>query len=403
MPVSFSARLSLSAVTLLSLLLISGADWRQFRGSQSNSVAAESRLPLDWSATSNVAWRTPLPGKGASGPIVIGDRIYVTRSGGIKQDRLHVLCFHSGTGKQIWRRDFWATGRTYTHPVSSVAAPTPASDGKRIVAFYSSNDLVCLDLDGNLLWYRALALDFAKAGNDVGMSSSPTIAGDVVVVQAENQGNSFATGIDIKTGEQLWEVKRQTNANWSSPIAFEGPTGKPAVLLQSPIGLTAYDAAGGEVLWEVEMSCGNIVSPTLAGDLVLVHSNGLTAIRIGKGVTQPEVAWTSNRLGMNGASPVVHDGKIYLLSGSIARCADLATGELEWQVRLEGRFWASPILAGGHLYFINQEGDAQVVSVGTTGTLVAKSAFGEVVQGTPAVVGNAMFVCTDKRLWKITE
>jgi outer membrane protein assembly factor BamB len=380
-----------------------GDDWRQFRGSQSNSVAAESRLPLEWSDTNNVAWRTSIPGKGASSPIVVGDRVFITRSSGIKQNRLHVLCIHAGTGQQLWRRDFWATGRTYTHPTSSVAAPTPASDGTRVVAFFSSNDLVCLDLEGNLLWYRGLALDFDKAGNDVGMSSSPTIAGDVVVVQAENQGNSFATGIDIRTGEQLWETRRGEQANWASPIVIEGPDGQPAVLLQSPAGVTAYEARTGKTLWEMELPCGTIPSPTLAGGLILLNSNGLTAIRAGKGRAQPEIVWTSNRLGLNGASPVVHEGKIYLLSGSIAKCADLETGELQWQVRLSGRFWASPIVAGGHVYFINEEGEAQVVSIGTTGSLVAKSNFGELVQGTPAVSGDAMFVCTDKHIWKITE
>ena len=394
--------LTLTAALLLTTAAV-GADWRQFRGTNSNSAAGESRIPLEWSENNNVGWRTAIPGKGASGPIVVGDRVFVTRSGGIKQNRLYVLCVDAVSGRQLWRRDFWATGRTYTHPSSSVAAPTPASDGKRVVAFFSSNDLVCLDLEGNLLWYRGLALDFSKAGNDVGMSSSPTIAGNVVVIQAENQGNSFATGIDIRTGEQLWEAPRGERANWASPIVIQGPAGQPAVLLQSPAGVTAYEAATGKVLWEMDLACGTIPSPTLAGDLILLGSNGLTALRVTKGKAKPEIAWTSNRLGMNGASPVVHDGKVYLLSGSIAKCADLETGELEWQVRLNGRFWASPIVAGGHVYFINQDGEAQVVSTGTTGTLVAENAFGEVVQGTPAVSGDAMFVCTDKHIWKITE
>jgi outer membrane protein assembly factor BamB len=387
----------------VAICILLGADWRQFRGSSSNSVSADSRIPLEWSATNNVAWRTPIPGKGASSPIVVDGRLFVTRSGGIKQDRLHIISLDAASGKQLWQRDFWATGRTYTHPSSSVAAPTPASDGKHIVAFFSSNDLVCLDLDGNLLWYRGLALDFEKAGNDIGMSSSPTISGEVVVVQAENQGNSFATGIDIHTGRELWRTTRGNLANWASPIAIDGPSGQPAVLLQSPTGITAYESTSGKVLWEMELSCGTIPSPTVAGNLLLLNSNGTTALKIGKGITQPTVAWTSNRLGMNGASPIVHDGKLYVLSGSIAKCADLATGELEWQVRLSGRFWASPILAGGHLYFINQDGEAQVVSIGTTGTLVAESSFGEIVQGTPAVSGDAMYVCTDKHVWKITE
>ena len=139
------------AGALVFTVSLAGEDWRQFRGSNSNSSAGDARIPLEWSENNNVAWRTPIPGKGASGPIVVGHRIFVTRSGGIKQNRLYVLCVDARTGRQLWRRDFWATGRTYTHPSSSVAAPTPASDGKRVVAFFSSNDLVCLDLEGNLL------------------------------------------------------------------------------------------------------------------------------------------------------------------------------------------------------------------------------------------------------------
>ena len=110
----------------------------------------------------NVAWKTAIPGRGVSSPILVAGKVIVTAASGFKQDRLHVLCIDAKTGPIDWERQFWATGRTLCHPTSSVAANTPSSDGKRIFAFFSSNDLACLDLDGNLLWYRGLTHDFPR-------------------------------------------------------------------------------------------------------------------------------------------------------------------------------------------------------------------------------------------------
>ena len=154
----------------------------------------------------NVAWKTAIPGRGVSSPILVAGKVIVTAASGFNQDRLHVLCIDAKTGAIDWERQFWATGRTLCHPTSSVAANTPSSDGKRIYAFFSSNDLACLDLDGNLLWYRGLTHDFPTAANDVGMSASPLVLGDTVVVQVENKGDSFAAGLDAETGESRSRV-----------------------------------------------------------------------------------------------------------------------------------------------------------------------------------------------------
>ena len=122
------------------------ADWRQFRGNDSSSVAPGEKPPVTWGDTENIAWKIPLSGRGLSGPIVVGDRIYLTSSEGFNQDRLLVECYDVKTGVRRWRRSFQATGRTQCHSKMANATPTPASDGKRIFAFFSSNDLVCLDL-----------------------------------------------------------------------------------------------------------------------------------------------------------------------------------------------------------------------------------------------------------------
>ena len=211
-----------SVLALSVVCLLTAADWRQFRGNDNTNVSTEKNIPITWSDTENTAWKIPLPGRGASGPIVIGDKVVLTCSSGPKQQRMHVVCFHTDTGKQLWHRQFWATGRTLAHPSSCNAAPTPASDGERIYAFYSSNDLVCLDLEGNLIWYRGLTHDYPAAGNDVGMSSSPLVIGKTVIVQVENQGDSFAAGINTATGETRWRKSRDRVANWASPVVYRG-------------------------------------------------------------------------------------------------------------------------------------------------------------------------------------
>src|SRR3954463_3623640 len=142
------ASLLLITVYCLQLTGAFGSDWPQFRGPGSSAASPAAKIPKKPS----IEWSAPLPGRGLASPIIVGDRVFVTCSSGPKQQRLHVICFNARDGSKRWERQFWATGRTMSHEKTCVAAPTPASDGRRIFAIYSSNDLLCLDLDGNLLW-----------------------------------------------------------------------------------------------------------------------------------------------------------------------------------------------------------------------------------------------------------
>ena len=118
-------RSAMCPLAVLLVVLSCGADWLQFRGANGASLSPDPAPPDSWTETKNVAWKASLPGRGVSGPIVVKGRTYVTCSSGVKQDRLHVLCFDNATGAEVWQREFWATGRTLTHPYSAVAAPTP--------------------------------------------------------------------------------------------------------------------------------------------------------------------------------------------------------------------------------------------------------------------------------------
>ena len=201
--------MKLPSLGLACLLALSARadDWPQFRGPAGNGIATGPRLPTKLD-TRSVTWAVDLPGRGLSSPVIIGDRVFVTASSGARQDRLHVLCFNLADGSLRWERQFWATGRTMTHEKISAATPSPASDGRRIFAIFSSNDCAALDLDGDLLWYRGLGRDYPNASNSLGMSSSLVVADGVLVAQVENDSESFTAGLDAATGLNRWKTGR---------------------------------------------------------------------------------------------------------------------------------------------------------------------------------------------------
>ncbi len=387
----------------LFLTVFCGADWLQFRGTTGNAASSDASVPLEWSADKNTAWTADLPGRGPSCPIVVDGRVIVTCSSGPRQDRLHVVCFDAKSGQQLWHRQVWATGRTFTHPFSAVAAPTPASDGERIFAFFASNDLACLDLEGNLLWYRGLTYDFPKAGNDVGMASSPVVAGDTVVVQVECQADSFAAGIDAKTGETRWRIERPKFGNYTSPVLVPGKgSRKDTVLLLSMKGLTLHEPRTGKEIWQLEEPFGTVASATIDGNLAYVPTGGTTALKFSDQSASPEILWQSNRLRSGSSSLVAHDGCVFALNGGVIKCADAETGDDLWQLRIGGKHWATPVIAGRHMYCVSDAGEAHVIELSREqGKIVFKTGFDEPVVATPAIADGALYIRSDKHLWKI--
>ena len=381
-----------------------------FRGPEGRSIADSQDVPLEWSIEEgkNVAWQMDLPGRGVSGPIVIGKRVFLTASSGPNRNRLHVLAFDSESGKQLWHRQFWATGRTLCHETSAVAAPTPASDGKRIFAYFSSNDVVALDLDGNLQWMRGLALDFPRSGNDIGLSSSPLVVGNTVVIQCEAQGNSFVTGINTVDGSTRWSQKRPQASSWASPIALPltdaSGNSVEGIVLQSSGKLSAHRADNGEELWAIELDCATIPSPVY-DHLLYVAAGGLQAIDVKQDVSsQQSVVWQTGKLKPGSPSPVVLNDEIFIVNrAGVLTCGSIKSQDISWRQRLGGHFWATPVLAGQHIYCINSDGKCFVVERGEKAKIVFEGEFGEDILASPAVANNALFVRSHHHLWKIAK
>jgi outer membrane protein assembly factor BamB len=267
---------------------LQAGDWPQFRGPLGNGVSGEDGIPTMLDANKDLAWKADLPGRGLSSPIIIGDRIFITCSSGPKEQRLHVICLSASNGARLWERQFWATGRTVCQSKTCVAANTPAADDKRIVAIFSSNDAVCLDHDGNLIWFRGLGRDYPNASDSLGMASSLLLAGGVAVAQIESDSDGFTVGLDLETGMNRWKLERPHEPNWTSPTLLKSGDSELALLL-SHSGVAAVDAATGKIVWENADVSSSIPSTASGGGVLYMSSkHGLTALQTGAAGEKPK-------------------------------------------------------------------------------------------------------------------
>ena len=395
----------LAALSLFSSVeLLNAEDWLQFRGTDHRGIAESSDLPTSISSEKNITWKKSLPGRGLSSPIIIGDQIFLTAASTTDQSRLHIMCFDSNAGTTQWSREFWATGRTICHEKTCVAAPTPASDGKHIYALYSSNDLICLDLNGNLKWMRALMQDYPNASNSLGLASSPIIVSDTLIVQVENDSESFAAGIDLNKGTNIWKFPRTKKANWTSPIKV----GKNVVAIQGSEGVTAIEASSGKILWSYNEGASTIPSSVASkdGSTLFIPSNGITALKPRNDNNTPEILWQEPQLRPGTASPIIVNDKIFIINrAGVLNAAKKDTGERLWRLRLEGPFSGSPVASKGHIYIASErKGLLQSVDLsGKEGKITGTIELGETILGTPAIANDSLYVRSDHHLWKISN
>ncbi len=397
---TIQSAIAVAAAVLFAGVLGASADWMGFRGPLATGTLPPGELP----GSLQKAWEIDLPGEGLSSPIVVGDQVIVTCSSGPEQGELHVMSFSVKDGTPVWERRFWATGRTMHHEKTSVAAPTPCSDGERIFALFSSNDLACLDLDGNVLWMRGLTIDYPNASNSLGLATSPVVAGGVLICQIENDSESFAVGIDPATGVNRWKLPRTKRANWTTPVVLAVPgTGRELVALQGSEGVVAVDPETGSTAWTFGAGASTIPSGGTDGEMFFAASRGLTALKLSADGTFEEL-WNEGNLGPGTASPVAGGGRVYSINNAgVLSAAEQESGERIWRVRLEGPFNGSPVLSGDRMVVAGERGGKlQLVDLtGAEGKTLATLELGDDILCTPAVSDGAVYVRSDRRLWKI--
>ena len=391
----------LFALCMLCTVSLYSDDWKQFRGPLSTGLTTELNLPTKI-GPGHILWKSDLPGRGLSSPVIVGDKIFVSAAEGSEQERLMVLCFDASSGQQLWKRTFWATGRTMCHEKTCVAAPTPVSDGKHLVSLFSSNDLLCMDLDGNLEWIRGITVDYPNVSNSLGMASSPVMVDGVLIAQVENDSQSLALGIRLSDGKNIWQMARPKGANWTSPIPLPHAA-VPAVALQSSKGIHVVNVHTGAVLSEYLDGAATIPSSVMFGSMLLSPSHGITALDISGRTDEIPILWRSRALSPGTASPMVMDNAVFVVNNAgVLTRGNLDGGKREWQLRLKGPFSASAVGFGTFQYWVNESGLLQVVDVAADeGEIVSTLALGQTVLGTPSIAQGAISVRSDQTLWKI--
>lgn len=400
----------LAAILLLTLFVLPAVaeNWPGWRGPQRTGVTTDPGVITKWSPTENVLWKAPLPGSGISNPVVWEDRIFVTASEGRDQGELHIICLDRQTGAERWHQRLWGTAPTlFYYPQSGMASPSPVTDGKYLWTFFGTGDVFCFDMDGGLVWHRALADEYGAFENRFAASSSPLLFEKTLILQCDHYGASYVIALDQLTGANHWKADRpEVWLSWSSPQIV--PVGdRFELVVVGSEKMDGYDPRSGSRLWTVRgLSRECVPTPILGNGLLLAVSgpNG-THIAIKPGgtgdVTESHVAWRNDRGTSFVPSGIVLHGRYYLADDKgVASCLEATTGKILWRKRLGGKFTASPVSADDKLFFTDESGSTLVLD-GTKPeyTELGRNELGEDILASAAISNGRIYLRTTKHLF----
>jgi len=430
------------AVSWFAATLNGAESWPQFRGPDGNGISAAKHLPQTWSQNQNIAWKTAIDGQGWSSPVLVGKRIWLTTANPVflteeeKNERLKDAKPFQRRQANIARRvELKAVEIDYesgeiirtvdlfdvkkpgpVHLTNSYASPTPVADEGFLYCFFGTYGACSVDMEtGEIVWRNTEN----EIEHNVGPGSSPAVIGDLLVLTCDGVDKQYVTALNKYTGKTVWTTQRppfrvtdgdQMKA-YSTPLGVE-VNGKTQIIIPGAQWVVAYDPESGDELWRVDHGKGfsNVPRP-IAQDGVVYICTGFTrpelwAIRTdGKGdVTETHVEWTMARQVPTTPSPVLVDGRIYMVSDrGVATCVDAKTGDVLWSGRLGGNFSASPTYADGKIYFCNESGVTKIVEPGDELNVVAENDLEERIMANPIFVDGNIVLRTSQALYRIKE
>ncbi len=419
--------------------------WSYWRGPAADGMAVGD-APLNWSDTQNVRWKTDIPGRGSSSPVIWGDRIFVTaavktgaepepeeaaksaakppagkgmpfgQSGPQVEHEFKVLCLDKNTGKILWERTAITAvpHEGFHNQYGSFASNSPVTDGKNVYAFFGSRGIYCYDIDGSLVWKKDFGVKM-RIRMAFGEGMAPVINGDRLILVFDHEDESFMVMLDKNSGEQIWRVDRDETTNWAAPLVVDYK-GQKQIIVNGTTKVRCYDFESGELIWE----CGGLGSnpipqPVVQDDLVLVMTGhrdpNLMAIRLGgKGdLTGTEaVVWSQTKGNSYTPSPVLHDNKFYALTDNgMVSCYNARTGEPYYhQTRLPKAysFKSSPVGANGKLYMASENEDVIVLRMGEKFEVLATNTMtDQMFIATPAIQDGEIYLRSQTTLFCINE
>jgi outer membrane protein assembly factor BamB len=416
--------------------------WPQFRGPNAAGVGTNANLPDTWSATENVAWKTDLPGRSWSSPIVWGNRVFLTavvnlgeseapkkglylggeRPTPAKSEHLwKVLCLDLATGRLQWEKTVYqGVPKTPIHLKSSYGAETPVTDGDCVYALFGNVGVFAFTLEGREVWSKRLEPRKTRYG--WGTAASPVLHGGRLFIVNDNEDRAELLALDAKTSRELWRVDRDEKSNWATPFIWDNGR-RTELITPGSRAVRSYDL-DGNLLWSLRGMSGIVIPAPLAGGGLLFVSSGyvgdklrpLYAIRPGAGgdiTLEPGetgnefIAWSNPVAGPYNPSPLFYEGRLYVLydRGQVS-CLDAGTGRVLYDHERLPKglaFTSSPWAAGGRIFCLNEDGVCFVLRAGDRFELLHTNALADddMCMATPALVGDRLLIRTAARIYCI--
>jgi outer membrane protein assembly factor BamB len=407
-------------VLLLTAALSRAENWPQFRGPSRQGVSAETGLPLHWSPTNHVRWKTRIPGEAWSSPIVWGDRIFVTTATE-RGTSCRILSLGREDGKVFWDKEVFTQVPGHKGGRNSYATPTPCTDGERVFAAFGDGSLVAVDFAGKIVWVNRQFPFYSEHG----LGTSPILWEDLLIMARDGSSDgenkklgwqipwdrSFVLALDKMTGRLRWKALRGlSRIAHVVPNLWTAPDGRVQVISGAGEVVQGFDARTGERLWTSQNIGEGVVPSIVLGDGMAFTASGwggresIKAFRLdGRGdLGETNLVW-EQRKGLPRIPSYLYL-KPYLFTiteGGVAMCLKGDTGEIVWQERIGGNHSASPVSTEGRIYFLSDEGDTTIIEAGSRFKVLARNPLGEKVQASMAVSGRRLFIRTAGNLYCI--
>ncbi len=409
-------------------------DWPQFRGPTGDGIAQAKNLPLTWSPTENIAWKTAIPGRGRSSPVILGDRIFLTTAvetnmrrynegpDGVQQAERAVIgavCLDRTTGKLIYHVDLLPLEKPgRINSLNTYATPTPVVEPGRLYCDFGVFGTVCVDsATGKILWQRSLPVDHHH-----GSGSSAIVYKNLLILVRDGRDEQYVIALDTKTGETVWKTNRpplrtpnaEFRKSFSTPLVFEA-AGRTQMVVPGAQWLVSYDPETGKELWRADDGNGEtaVPRPIFGNGMVYVTTGVLGSARPqlwairpdGQGdVTKTHVAWKLATQVPMVSSPVLVGRELYMVSDDgVVVCVDAPSGEALNKHRAGGSHYASATFADGRLYFFNRDGKATILQAGKDLKPLAENQLDGPLFASPAFVESAMYIRTDTHLYCVQQ